>query len=231
MRAHAIAAQPAGRRQFQHARKPAVVGEQQEPFGVDVEPADRDDARQVGRQRREHRRSPLRIARGGDEPPGLVEQKEPRALGRGERLAVDAHVVGFAHIEGWAAEHLAVDGDAALGDPGLGVAARTNARPRHDLGDALARADLRGSSLRFVAHGSLRSGPSAPALPRAAACPKPERGGPPNEKRLATAKRAGAAREARFGRREEERRSDEPRLRRSAFGRTARRNADRRRAC
>ena len=57
MRPHAIAAQPAGRGQFQHPREPAVVGEQQEPFGVDVEPADRDEARQVRRQRRENRRA------------------------------------------------------------------------------------------------------------------------------------------------------------------------------
>ena len=45
--AHAVAAQPAGRRQLQHAREAAVVGEEQQALGVDVEPADRDDARQV----------------------------------------------------------------------------------------------------------------------------------------------------------------------------------------
>ena len=42
VRAHAIAPQPAGRRQFQHAREPAVIGEQQQPFGVEIEPADAD---------------------------------------------------------------------------------------------------------------------------------------------------------------------------------------------
>ena len=38
-RAHAIAAQPAGRRQFEHARQAAVIGEQQQAFGIDVEAA------------------------------------------------------------------------------------------------------------------------------------------------------------------------------------------------
>ena len=149
MRAHAIAAQPAGRRKLQHAREPAVVGEQQQPFGVDVEPADGDHARQVGRQRRENRLPALRIARGGDEPPGLVEQKEARAFGRGERLAVDAHVVVSLTLKAGLLSTLPLTADPALGDPGLGVAAGTNARPRHDLGDALARADLRAFQLAF----------------------------------------------------------------------------------
>ena len=42
VRAHAIAPQPAGRRQFQHAREPAVIGQQQQALGVEVEPADAD---------------------------------------------------------------------------------------------------------------------------------------------------------------------------------------------
>ena len=71
-----------------------------------------------------------------------MEQEEARALRLGERLAVDAHVVRFADVEGWALENLAIDADTPLGDPRLGFAAGTDARPRHDLGDALAGADL-----------------------------------------------------------------------------------------
>ena len=66
-RAHAVAAQPAGRRQFQHAREPAVIGEQQQPFGVDVEPADADQPRQVLRQRAEDGRRGL-PGRNGSSP-------------------------------------------------------------------------------------------------------------------------------------------------------------------
>src|SRR5262249_37869410 len=53
--AYGVSAQPAGRRQFEYAREPAVVREQQEAFGVDVEPADADEPRQVFRQRTEDR--------------------------------------------------------------------------------------------------------------------------------------------------------------------------------
>ena len=82
MRAHAIAAQPAGRGQFEHAREAAVVGQQQQPLGVDVEPADRDDARQILGQRVEDGRAALGVARGRDEPARLVEEEQTRALGR-----------------------------------------------------------------------------------------------------------------------------------------------------
>ena len=165
MRAHPVAAQPTGRRQFEHPREAAVVGEEQQALGVDVEPADRDDARQVRRQGVENGRPPLGIAGGGDEAAGLVEQEEPGALGRGEPLAVDPDVVLVGHVVGGALEHLAVDGDAALGDPGLRLAARAQARARHHLGDAAAFADLR-LGFGFVAHASFRSvGAALPDCP------------------------------------------------------------------
>ena len=143
MGADAIAAEPPRRRQLEDPREAAVVGQEQQALGVDVEPADRHDPRQVGRQGVENRRPPLGIARGGDEPAGLVEEKEPRALGRAEPLAVDPDVVGVADVIGGALEHLAVDADAAGGDPGFGVAARAKARAGHHLGDAAPLADLR----------------------------------------------------------------------------------------
>ncbi len=49
VRAHAVAAQPAGLRQFQHAGEAAVIGQQQQALGADIEPADADQARQVAR--------------------------------------------------------------------------------------------------------------------------------------------------------------------------------------
>ena len=45
--ADAISAQPAGGGQFEDALQAAVIGEQQQALGVDVEPADGDDARQA----------------------------------------------------------------------------------------------------------------------------------------------------------------------------------------
>ena len=46
VRAHAIAPEPGGGGKLQHARQAAVVGQKDQSFAVDVEPADRDDARQ-----------------------------------------------------------------------------------------------------------------------------------------------------------------------------------------
>src|SRR5262249_29935093 len=46
VRAHAIATQPTGRRQLERARKRAVVGQQQQALGVEVEAADADETQQ-----------------------------------------------------------------------------------------------------------------------------------------------------------------------------------------
>jgi hypothetical protein len=49
----AIAPRPAGARQFQAARQLPVIGEQEQPFGVEIETADGDDTRQIAGERRE----------------------------------------------------------------------------------------------------------------------------------------------------------------------------------
>ena len=81
-RAHAVAPQPGGLRQLQHAREPAVIGEQQQPLGVEVEPADADEPRQVLRQRAEDGRPALVVGVRGEEAARLVVEEEPRALAR-----------------------------------------------------------------------------------------------------------------------------------------------------
>src|SRR3954468_18973521 len=45
VRAHAVAPQPAGRRQLEHPRKSAIVGEEQQSLGIGVEPADAEEPR------------------------------------------------------------------------------------------------------------------------------------------------------------------------------------------
>ncbi len=45
--AHAVAAQPAGGGQFEHALQATIIGDEQQALGVDIEPADGDDARQA----------------------------------------------------------------------------------------------------------------------------------------------------------------------------------------
>ncbi len=66
----------------------AVVGEQDQPGGVDVEPADRVQALGLGHQR-DDGRTPLRVARGRDDAGRLVERvHDPLVDGR-DRPAVD----------------------------------------------------------------------------------------------------------------------------------------------
>src|SRR5437868_1165241 len=65
-------------------------------------------------------------------------QEQPRALARRQRLAVDGDNVILGDVERGRIDNAAVDGDAALHDPFLRVAAGGKPCPRHHLGDALA---------------------------------------------------------------------------------------------
>ncbi len=135
--AHAIAPEPAALRQLQGARQRAVVGEQQQPLGIEVEPSDRNDARHVLGQMREHGLAPALVLVRGDEALGLVIAPEARALPLGDGLAVDPDVVVVGDIGRRAGEHRPGDADAARQNPALGLAARAHARARDELRDAL----------------------------------------------------------------------------------------------
>ena len=136
-RAHPVAAQPAGGRQLQPPLERTVVGEQEQPFRADVEPADRHQARQPLGQGVVDRGPPFRVARGGHHALGLVVAEQAGGLGRGQELAVDGDPLARPHPHGRGLQHHAVDRDAPGGDPGLGVAARAQAGPRDQLGDPL----------------------------------------------------------------------------------------------
>ena len=91
--AHLVAPDPAARRQLERAREPAVIGEEQQPLRIEVEPPDRDDARQLRRQMREDRVATALVAVRRDESGRLVIAPQPRPLALGQRLAVDPDVV------------------------------------------------------------------------------------------------------------------------------------------
>ena len=158
MRAHPVAAHPAGVRMGDHLGEPAVIGEEQEPLGVDVEAADRDDARQILGQALEHGRPAFGIARRGDEAARLVEEPQPRALARRQRLAVDGDPVLVVTLTAGESSTCAVERDAALGDHRLGVAARRDAGAGDHLGDAVL---LRRLGLRLRGGGALVAGAAA----------------------------------------------------------------------
>src|SRR6185437_9417401 len=124
MRTHAITPQPAGLWQFQFAREPAVIGQQQQTLGVEIEPADRDQPRQTFGQIVEHGRPSLGIGVRRHQPLGLVIEEQPRALARRQRLSIDSDHVIHGDVERRRIDEAAVDGDAPLRDDLLGVAAR-----------------------------------------------------------------------------------------------------------
>ena len=119
------------------AGKPAVVGEQQQAFGVDVEPAHRHHAGQILGQVVEDRRAAFRVAGRGHEAARLVVEPQARALLGGEGLAIDGDPVGGGHVDGGALQHLAVEGHAALRDHRLRIAAGGDAGAGDHLGDAV----------------------------------------------------------------------------------------------
>jgi tRNA(adenine34) deaminase len=136
----AIAADPGVAGRFQGARQLAVIGQQQQAFGVQVQAADRDQARQVLGQRLEHRRPALGVVVGGHQPGGLVIAEDPRRLALGHQLAVDGEEVARADLDRRGGQHLAVDRHATGFDQPLDLAPRGHAGPRQGLGDALAGA-------------------------------------------------------------------------------------------
>ncbi len=172
-RAHPIAAQPAGFGQLQHARQPAVIGEKQEPFGADVEPADREQARQVGGQRIENGRASFRVDIGGHEPARLVVEEQPRALARRQRRPVDHDPVGGRHVQRGRHDHAVVDGDPAGRDPGLGFAPRREPGAGDHLGDAIGflRGRRRSRGAARHSRGPERLAFRAGAIPEARALP------------------------------------------------------------
>src|SRR5271154_2987475 len=151
MRPHAIATQPAGRRQFEDAGKTAVVGEENEAFRVEIESADRDQARQFFWQHFENCPSPLRVAGSRQQAARLVEQEQACALAFDERRAIDPDLVALRHIDGGARQDLPITRAAAGRNPALRIAARAEAGPRDRLCDALARMRLLGGRARLVA--------------------------------------------------------------------------------
>jgi hypothetical protein len=140
--AHAIAPEPAGGRQFQNAGEASIIGQQQQAFGVNVEPADAQKPwclRRMQMQKIEDGGAAFRVLMRGDEAARLVEEKKPCALPLGQGLAIDADFIGGTDRHRRARQCFAIDGDAALRDPVLGIAARAKPGAGHDLGNAIGR--------------------------------------------------------------------------------------------
>ena len=134
-----VAPEPAGGRKLELAGKLAVIGQQQQAFAVEVEAPDRDDARHLLGQPVEDGRPPPRVAVGDEQSGRLVIAPQPRPLGLWQRPAVDQHVVLRTDIDRRRGQDGAIEAHPALGNEPLGIAARAQPGPRHDLGDAVSR--------------------------------------------------------------------------------------------
>src|SRR3546814_5362201 len=88
----------------------AVVGQQQQAFRIDVEPADRLQAAQFGRQAIEYRGAAVGVARGGDLPAWLVVAEEARRGGGRQGFAIDFDARLGGDRGGGAGEPAAVEG-------------------------------------------------------------------------------------------------------------------------
>ena len=110
-------------------REGAVVGQEEEPLGVEVEPPDRVEANAELRHEVEHEGPPARILPGGEEPRGLVKQHVALRLGSRERPPVDLDAVPLGVGVGAQLGHgHAVDADATRHDQPLGRPPRRDAR-------------------------------------------------------------------------------------------------------
>jgi len=112
----------------------SVVGQQQQPFGVVVQPPHRVDVFGDLRQQVEHGGAPLGVLPRRHVAAGLVEQDVAMPAGDADALAVDADVVAAGlgprpELEDGGAVHR----DPALRDERLGRAPRGDARRREDL--------------------------------------------------------------------------------------------------
>ena len=118
----------------------AVVGQQDQPGGVGVEPADRIEALPAGHELHD-RRPALRVVRGRDDAGRLVERVHRVGLGR-HRPAVEADVAVRVHVARRIRDRRPVHGHPPVGDQPLGGAAGGDPRMGEILGQAHGRATL-----------------------------------------------------------------------------------------
>ncbi len=118
-------------------REVAVIGEDQQPFGVGVEPTNREHPRLGGHEVGDDRPS-LRVGEGGHHAPRLVQQVVDETGSDCERRAVDLDAIDFDVDSATEDGDVAVDGDSAVGDQLLAGAAAAQAPLREHLLEAVA---------------------------------------------------------------------------------------------
>ena len=124
---HPVAAQPAGAGQLQFAFHTAVIGQQQQPLGVQVEAPHRHHTGQVFGQGVIDRAAPLFVARGGHQPGGFVIEPDARRFGFRDRFAVYGDLIRRGDVQRRGENLCAVHPHTARFDHPFGLAARGDA--------------------------------------------------------------------------------------------------------
>ena len=102
----------------------AIVGQEEEPFGLGIEPADVEETWQMRRQKIEDGIAGLGIAPGRNKPGRLMQHDIEPALAVNE-LAVDLDVVALRRLRAEIGADLTVDGHATVGDQRITMPPRT----------------------------------------------------------------------------------------------------------
>jgi len=116
-------------------RQIAIIGQQQQPLGVKIEPANRQHPRHGVRKRVKDGLPPFVIPRGDDQATRFVIAPQACWLARRKRLAVDSDAVGRADVQRGTCHDLAIDCDPAIFNSLLGFTARTYTSARDMFGD------------------------------------------------------------------------------------------------
>ena len=139
LHAYAVFAAPAGAWQFQMPRQPAIICQQNQPFGIHIQPPDGQNAGQLACQRVKNRFACLFIAVSDHKAARLVIAPEPCCLAPGQRFAINRNAVGCCDIQCRAGNDLAIHADASVKNACLGLAARTESGAGNMFGDPFRR--------------------------------------------------------------------------------------------
>jgi hypothetical protein len=107
-------------------REIAVVGEQQQPFALSVEPADVEEPWKLSRQQIENCIARMRIGARRDKS-GWFMQRDSEGMLRVNKFTVDFDVIPLARLRAKIHAHAAIDHYASVGDELVAFAARRDA--------------------------------------------------------------------------------------------------------
>ena len=116
------------RRMHQPMRKISVIREQQQPFGVFIEPADMEEPLREPTDEVANAWTSLVVCHGGDNSSGLVQHVDDMFLSEAHRTAIDRHTIVRGINSRAEVSDLAVDPYAPV--PHERVAGTTGAKPR-----------------------------------------------------------------------------------------------------